>query len=423
MTFNDWIIWLRSLPWAFKWFPLLVILRPVIDNLYFLKDVSPWLSPPYIVGVLTPAACIYALVSYKMPKFKPVDKAFLYWSILVLFSSLMLIFYDPFSLLSIEFVLKLSMPVYIYFFLRVFITDLRDLHGILQSFLYAGIFVALLLVYEVFVNPIRIEESRGMARIQGNFGDVVSYGMFITFALITASYFFFARQHILSKSRRLTLLIPVVLIALLGLFNIHHTASYTVFILLVFLFVVFNLRVQNRGVVLGIIAVAGIVFLFWGSQIITEQISPLVQTDLQVYSGEQDSDRLLHGRVGRWRMMLEMFSAESMPVQFFGYPLKLDYVFQYIGTGSHNDFVRMLFGTGIVGVILYVVMLIRFWMRRVFLGTAQRYLLVACFIALLFYSISVTPTMYAPFMYFVLSVFAYAALSGNDLRKWIDHEY
>src|SRR5690554_3160524 len=414
---------MRSLPWAFKWFPFLVILRPVIDNLYFLKDVSPWLSPPYIVGVLTPVACIYGMINYKMPQFKPVDKAFLYWSILVLLSSLMLIFYDPFSLLSIEFVLKLSMPVYIYFFLRVFITDLRDLHGILQSFLYAGIFVALLLVYEVVINPIRIEESRGMARIQGNFGDVVSYGMFITFTLITASYFFLARQHILSKSRRLGLLIPVTLIAILGLSNIHHTASYTVFILLVLLFVVFNFRVQNRSLVVEIIAAAGVVILLWGSQIVSEQISPLVQTDLQVYSGEQDSDRLLHGRVGRWRLMLERFSTESIAVQFFGYPLKLDYVFQYIGTGSHNDFVRMLFGTGIVGVILYVFMLLRFWMRRLFLGTAQRYLLVACFIALLFYSISVTPTMYAPFMYFVLSVFAYTALSENELRRWIDREY
>ncbi len=423
MTFKEWTEWLNSLPWAFRWFPLLVIFRPIVDNLYFLKEVSPILSPPYIVGVLTPLLCINAFFNFKFPKFNAADKAFLYWSFTVLFGVLMLLFYDPFSLLTIEFVLKLSMPVYIYFFLRLLITDLRDLHGILQSSLYAALFVAILLVYEVFINPIRIEESRGMQRIQANFGDVVSYGMYITFSLIVASYLFLARQHIHSKKSRIILLIVVLILSVLGLANIHHTASYTVFILLVALFVLFNFKSQNRSVAISIIFIAGIVATFWGSQIISEQISPLVQTDIQVYSGQQDTDRLLHGRVGRWRMMLQMFSSETIPVQFFGYPLKLEYVFQFIGIGSHNDFVRMLFCTGIVGLFLYVFMLINFWLRRVLLGTAQRYLLITSFVALLFYSISVTPTLYAPFMYFTLSVFAYVALSGNKLIQWKNREY
>ena len=400
-----------------------MVFRPVIDNLYFLKQVSPILSPPYIVGVLTPLACILAFANYRFPKFNLADKAFLYWSFTVLFSTLMLLFYDPFSLLSIEFVLKLTMPVYIYFFLRLFITDLRDLHGVLQSFLYAGIFVGILLIYEVFINPIRIEESRGMERIQGNFGDVVSYGMFITFAVIVASYFYFARQHVVAQRGRLMVLVPVVVVALLGLVNIHHTASYTVFILLLALFLLFNFRSKNTSLAMSIIFVSGLFIAFWGPQFIDEQISPLVETDLQVYSGVQDSDRLLHGRVGRWRMMLNMFSAESVPVQFFGYPLKFDYVYQFIGIGSHNDFIRMLFCTGIVGLFLYVFMLVRFWMRRIFLGIAQRYLLVSTFVALLFYSISVTPTFYAPFMYFVLAVFAYASLPGDKLTKWKNREY
>lgn len=423
MTFREWTAWLRELPWAFRWFPLLVILRPVVDNLYFLKEVSPVLSPPYIVGVLTPVLCINAFVRYKFTKFNAADKAFLYWSIAVIFGVLMLLFYDPFSLLTLEFVLKLSMPVYLYFFLRLFIKDLHDLHGILQSFLFSAIFVAILLVYEIFVNPIRIEESRGMARIQASFGDVVSYGMYITFSLIVASYYFFARQHLLPKNRRLALVITVTLLAVLGLTNIHHTASYTIFAVLLLLFILFNFRFQNRSVAIAIIFVVGLVIIFRGSQIISEQLSPLVQTDLQVYAGEQDSDRLLHGRVGRWRMMLEMFSTESIPVQFFGYTLKFDYVFHFIGIGSHNDFVRMLFSTGIVGLFLYIFLLIRFWMRRVLLGPAQRYLLTATFIALLFYSISVTPTLYAPFMYFVMAVFAYVALSGNNLTQWKDHAY
>ena len=423
MNFKEWIQWLNALPGSFKWFPVLIILRPVIDNLYFLKNISPYLSPPYIIGVLTPILCIYTILKYKIPPLKTVDKTMIYWSVSVVVACLMLVFYDVFSLLAIEFVLKLIMPICLYFFLRIFIRDLRDLHGILQCFLYAGIFVATLLLYEVFVNPIAIQESRGMERIQASFGDVVSYGVFITFALITASYFFFSRQHIVSKMRLLAILIPVVILSLLGLFNIHHTASYMVFATIFLTFIAFNLRVKNQSVALAIIAVAGLGFMIWGPQIISDQISPLVQTDLQVYSGEQDADKLLHGRVGRWRNMLENFSAEGMHVQFFGYPLKMQYVYHYIGSGSHNDFVRVLFTTGVVGFVLYLILLYRFWSRRKLLPPAQRYLLSVSFMAFLFYSISVTPTMYAPFMYFIMTVFAYVALSANDLTKWINTEY
>lgn len=423
MSFKEWTAWISDLPWAFKWFPILIILRPIIDNLYFLKNISAYLSPPYLIGVATPLLCIYALIKYKLPKFQNADKAFLIYSILVLFSCLLLIFYDPFSLLSLEFAFKLSIPVYLYFFLRLLIIDLRDLHGILQSFLYAGIPVAFLLLFEVLVKPIAIQESRGMERIQAGFGDVVSYGMFITFALIAASYFFFARQHLISKSRRLALLIPVAVLALLGLFNIHHTASYTVFVMLFAIFILFNLKVKNRGVALAIIAIAGTILLFTGSQIIADQISPLIETDLQVYAGEQESDKLLHGRVGRWRNMLNEFSTQSVHIQFLGYPLAFTYVFHYIGSGSHNDFVRVLFTTGIVGLIVYLIVLYRFWQRRRYLASPQRYLHTVSFVALLFYSISVTPTMYAPFMYFIMAVFAYVALPQNKLTTWINRAY
>lgn len=423
MTFKQWTSWLGDLPWAFRWFPLLVLVRPVVDNLYFLKSVSPFLSPPYIVGVLTPVACVFAILRFKSPRRTPLDTAFLYWSVMVLFSALLLLFYDPLSMLTFEFMLKITMPVYLYFFLRRFITDLRDLHGILQSFLYSTLFVVLLLIYEVFINPITVQESRGFERIQASFGDVVSYGMYITFAVITATYYFFARQHRVSLNRRLKLLIPVLIFALLGLVNIYHTASYIVFAILILLFVAFNLRSENRGIAIGFVLIAGFVFTFWGSEVIENKISPLVQTDIRVYEGDQNTDRLLHGRVGRWRDMLDLFSTESVPVQFFGFPLKFDYVFQFIGIGSHNDFVRMLFNTGIVGLVLYLFMLFRAWRQRLRLGPAQRYLLTAVMLALVFYSVSVTPTLYAPFMYFSLTIFAYVALPGNKLTQWSNREY
>lgn len=423
MSFREWWSWFADLHWSLKWFPLLVALRPVVDNFYFLKDISPFLSPLYIVGVLTPVLSVTALFYFKMPAFSKTDKAFFYWSLALVLSCVLLLFYDPFSLLSIEFVLKLSLPVYLYFFLRVFITDLRDLHGILQSFLYAGIFVAIILLYEVLVNPIRIEESRGLDRIQGNFGDVVSYGMYIIFTFIVASYFFLSRQHILSLSKRLWLLIPVSILGLIGLFNIHHTATYSIFVLLIGTFLTFNLKSKNQPVAIAIVILAVLVTIYWGNQIISENIEPLLETDLAVYSGEQDTDKLLHGRVGRWRMMLQLFSAESVAVQFLGFPLTFDYVYHFVGIGSHNDFIRILFATGILGLVLYLNFITKIFSRASGLGVAQRYLVYAILFALILYSVSVTPTFYAPFMYFALTVFAFLALDEKEMIRWKDHEY
>lgn len=400
-----------------RWFPVLIVLRPIIDNLYFLKEVSPLLSPPYLVGAITPLLCIAALARFRFPKAGNIDKAFIPWAVMILINCGFLLFYDPFSLLTFEFVLKLALPVYLFFFLRVFITSKEDLDGILTSFLYSGIFVALLLLFEIFVRPISVQESRGLERIQGSFGDVVSYGMYIIFTLIVATYFYFVNRRSVSPGRRTALVVVVAVLGALGLVNIHHTATYTVFFLVVVLFVYHNFRRGSPIIAFSIIVVLGVAIDFAGSEIIDEKITPLVQTDLRVYAGEVDSDRLLHGRVGRWRMMLDRFSAEPVSVQFLGYPLKFEYVYQYIGIGSHNDFVRILFATGIAGLIAYLVFLAAVFRKLRNLGPPQRYLLLAGFMALLLYGISVTPTMYAPFMYFILSAFAFVALPSERLRE------
>ena len=123
-TLETWKEWLGELPWLLKWFPLLIVLRPIVDSLYFLKEVSPLLSPPYLVGVLTPILAIAALAKFHYPNFGRVDKAFAFWSVLVLLNCFFILLYDPLSILSLEFLLKLSLPVYLFFFISFSIVGL-----------------------------------------------------------------------------------------------------------------------------------------------------------------------------------------------------------------------------------------------------------------------------------------------------------
>jgi O-antigen ligase len=110
-------------------------------------------------------------------------------------------------------------------------------------------------------------------------------------------------------------------------------------------------------------------------------------------------------------------------VQFIGYPTTLRYVYPYIGIGSHNDFLRVLFATGVLGLLFYLVFLWRIFNRLFLLPAPQQFLLLGTLIAIVFYSISVTPTFYAPFMYFALSIFAYSALPENKRLLWSDRPY
>ncbi|MBL4593556.1 MAG: hypothetical protein JKX68_07055 [Flavobacteriales bacterium] len=409
MKYKDWKIWLKSKPWILKWFIILVLLRPIIDNLYFLKNISPFLSPLYLVGVLTPILVVIALTKRAKPVKSKLDKYFKIWSVFILIGTLFIILFDPLSMDSFEYLLKLTIPIYLYFFARLFIQNKKDLDGILTTFLYSGIFVAAVLLFEVAFGAIKEVESRGMERIQGSFGDVVSYGIYLAFCFLIATYFYFSRKGELPKNKRIRLVLIVGGLCLLTLINIHHVASYTIFIGVLLLFMVFNFR-ANKGAAFILSLLFFLVFYLFGQPLIEDKITPLLQTDISVYEGDKGSEKLLHGRVGRWTRMLETFTNENVFAQFFGYPTTFNYAYHFVGVGSHNDYIRILFLSGYFGLFYYLVLLIMFFKRAKKLVNSTKFLAFGTLGILMLFSISIVPTYYPPFMYVVMSVFAFVAL-------------
>lgn len=414
MSYREWKQWYYSLPWLLRWFVLLILLRPVIDNFYYLKNISPFLSPLFIVGVLTPILSITAIFKWKTRFDSIIDFYFKLWTILVFISIAFLFIFDPLSMLFYEYFLRLSMPVYIYFFARLFIRSKQDLNGVLQTFLYSSLFVFVVFLYEIIVNPIRVVESRGLARIQGHYGDVLNYSIYLTLCFLISCYFYFSNNTMTQVKKMRNVLIVGVL-AIMMLLNIHHSASYIVFGALVLLFISFNFR-ENSSTTLFIVMVIVSVFYLFGQEVIEQKINPLFQTDIAVYRGEKENDRLLHGRVGRWKMMWDEFSDSPIVAQFFGIPLKLDYPYYYISTNAHNDFFRIMMFTGFIGVGVYVLILINLYFRVRYLYRPQRFLALAGLLLLILYSITTTPTMYPSVLYIVYSVFAYISLPVNVIK-------
>jgi hypothetical protein len=238
---------------------------------------------------------------------------------------------------------------------------------------------------------------------------VVSYGIYLSFCFLIVTYFYFSRKGELPKIKRIRTVIIVGILCVLTLLNIHHVASYTIFLGILLLFLVFNFR-ANKGAAFVLSFLLFIIFYLFAQPIIEEKITPLLETDIEVYEGEQDSGRLMHGRMGRWTAMMETFTNENIFAQCFGYPTTLKYSYHYVGVGSHNDFVRILFLSGYFGLFYYLVVLVIFYNRAKKLFIATKYLAFGTLGILMLYSISIVPTYYPPFMYVVMSVFAYVAL-------------
>lgn len=414
MRFKDWKIWLRSLPWSLRWFVILVLVRPIVDNFYFLKNISPLLSPLYLVGVLTPVLCIYAVVSYKKKDRSVLDYVFGFWSVLMLISILFLFLYNPLSVVFLEYLLKLSLPIYLFYFLRLLIRSSRDLDGVLQTFLYSCVFVVVVFVYELAVKPIRVIMSRDLERIQGNYGDVMNYSMYLTMGFLVICYFYFSKVRIQNNFQRTRNVLIVAGICILGLLKINHTATYAVFLCLVALFILFNFKTNKTAGFVIIIIIAALAY-FFGQMALEKTVAPLVKTDIAVYKGEKATDRLLHGRVGRWRMMLEQFSEFPVSAQFFGMPLTLQPSYAEVSSGSHNEFVRVLFFTGYLGLITFLSSIVIFFRRLKFTSAKKHFLGLGTISILLLYSVSTCPLLYPPMMYLILAVFCYLALPDSIL--------
>jgi hypothetical protein len=412
MTFKEWKKWMRSLPWLLKWFVVLILFRPVIDNFYYLKEVSPFLSPLNIVGILTPVLCIAAIIKWRNSSNTPIDFYFKIWTALAFFSIIFLFIYDPVSLLFYEYLIRLTLPIYIFFFVRLLIRSKEDLHGVLQTFIYSAIFVLAIFLYEIVINPVRVVESRGLSRIQGYYGDVLNYSIYLTQSFLIICYFYFTQNKTVSSVKRIRKVIIVSFVCILMLFNIHHSASYFVFTFLFVLFLSFNFRENtNNSIFITMVLIA--TFYFFGQDIIEEKISPLFQTDIAVYEGEKENDRLLHGRVGRWKMMWEDFSNAPIAAQFFGIPLKLDYPYYHISSNAHNDFFRILLFTGFTGLTVYLLILFNLYKRMRLLNRPQKFLMMGGMIILILYSVSTTPTLYPSVLYVIYSIFAFVSLPVN----------
>lgn len=412
MRFQTWRAWVGGLPWSLRWFVILVLIRPFLDVMYFLKEISPLLSPLNIVGVLTPLLVVASYFSLRFPRVQPsfLDKIMGAWGVIVALNTIAVLTATP-GFGGVEIAIKITTPVILYFFVRHLIRSKTDLVGLLTTFLYASLFPAGMILYEQFRGPLSaVSITRGIPRLEGLYADVMSYAIYLVGALAIVMYFYLDpenEQFRRARGRKLAVVLGLVLLALM---NMQHAASWGVSAALVVLLMAHSMGRRHWPQILLLALVSLGVVYAWGGEI-GSRIVELYQVDLLVVQGDIESGRMLHGRVSRWNRYLAEWDALPVGGKLLGVPLaETGRLSRMLLTGLHSDYLRILFTSGLIGLGTYLLFHLGALWKSMRLPRPERFVVRAVIVVMLLYSITTTVTIYFPLMYLCLSVLAYAAL-------------
>lgn len=400
-----------SLPWSRRWFVWLVLVRPLIDMSYFMKDVSPLLSPLYIVAILTPLAVVASVWSRSFPKrMRSVPDALMAgWALLVVFNALAGLAFGV-TIQSIEMLLRLTLPIFLYYYLRGFVQSKHDLIGLLSTFLFSTVVVFGQLLYEQLVSPIRnVVETRGFERVEGLFADVNSYAFYMAGALLVSAFFFLDDEGRVSLRRRALKFTAVAILSLVALINMHHAASWAVFAAVIVLLVLHSAGRGRASALLVLTALAVPGYLVLGDEI-AERVNSMYERELAVLEGERELQFAFHGRMSRWQRHIDEWDQMPLVAKAFGIALHTEPTPGKVGGGIHNDYLRALFATGWVGLLLYLGFYVVTLLRTFGQPASDRFLVRGVTAIVLLYSVTASPMMSVPLLYFGMTVLAYGAL-------------
>lgn len=408
MRFGEWRRWMRTLPWSLRWFVILVLVRPLIDMTFALKDVSPVLSPLNLVGLLTPLLIILSYCSKGFPQVRRTAPDFAMGALtaIVVLNIAVVFFEDP-SFDGFGFGLKLVLPSMLYFYVRHLVQTKRDLLGILTTILYAACLPICMLVFERVVTPVGgLVQTRGGVRYEGLYADVLSYATFIMGAWIVGSFLILDTDARLFRSGRTWKLIALIGVWLLGLSSMHHATSWMTAGVLTAIFLFHYLSARELPILATLVVVGMLAFRTFGGDL-SQRVGGMYMTDMAVLRGEKDTRFLFHGRMGRWTRHLETWQENSPGAKALG--IVMDGAGERSGRvlGMHNDYLRILFSSGILGLCAYVLFYLQVFLGSLYLARAERCLVWSAAALVLLYSVTNIPTMFPGMMYLCLPVLAY----------------
>ena len=160
------------------------------------------------------------------------------------------------------------------------------------------------------------------------------------------------------------------------------------------------------------VSLAGVAAIgfFLGSGEMTARVKGMFDTDLRILRGEKSTRQAFHGRMQRWTHHIEGWRELTPMAKAIG--VVMDGAEQRtgrIGAGIHNDYLRILFSSGMIGLAAYLLFYVQLLIHTLLARRSERYLVWSVVAFILLYSMTTLPTMYSGLMYLCLPVLAFGS--------------
>ncbi|MBE0644936.1 MAG: hypothetical protein IH600_12710 [Bacteroidetes bacterium] len=398
---------LKDLGWSIGIWLLLLLLRPLIDASWSLKNTPIGFSPLQLVGAGLPAFFVWTLWKkrnrvHSLLKEKPEVIA---WGVLLLLAAVAAVVIEPGSA-SLGVALKFVLPPLAIVFGYLYVRDEKVFTTAAWALLTAGGVPVLFLLYELIAGPMSTSIRGGVPRFIGPYAQVSVYGIHLSMMLMGMGYL------AIRKGDRLHLVLLLATTAILGLSTafLVHVSTWAVQLGMVILILAFLLRKRawSRSAML---AGTAVLFVLAGFALRPEYTYRwVIMPDVEVLSSEAPAEQFMNSRGGIWEHHLADISRLPLHAQLLGSSLSGTNFFGATTFGAHNDLLRIFMATGVIGLLLYLFWLGRVIWRVLHMHAETRFLGLAALIVLLGYSVALTPTYIVPLVTVLLPVLG--GLSG-----------
>jgi len=405
---RDWF--LDGIEWPVAVLLVLILLRPLADVTWDWKH-TLGISPLQLIGVGLPFFLLWA-VWRKTGDFSSFwrchqvvtsgcvcHRVVTSWLFLGFAAGVAALAVDP-SKEAAGMALKFVLPGLLILFGFHYLRSELVLTRIAQAVLIAAIVPTGFILYELIFGPIGTSIRSGVIRYTGPYAQVSVYGIHFSMALMGAGYLALRRE---SAGWFYALLTLTALLAFSSAWVVHLTtwAVYMAVLSLLILFLILRRAWLKSGT---LVAVAVLLTAAGFSIRSGEEYVPIVTPDIAVLEGEAPLAHFGNSRGLIWGNILSDFADLPLHAKLLGSSFSGRNYFGAAGFGAHNDFLRILMMSGIVGLLLYLTWLgltIRAVLR---LKGELRFLGLAAVVILLGFSVGLTATYIVPLGIVVMGI-------------------
>lgn len=246
--------------------------------------------------------------------------------------------------------------------------------------------------------------SKGLQRANGFYHDMVTSRMYVLQGLLTLGYIRFSNRFTLKSWLSWTLLI----LFLFSSFTLFSKALIGIIVLGAIFLLIFTKQKISNYVIGGILFFVLIITNF---DTLLETTTTLFSSEIDYNAGESDdSSRLFSGRGSIWQEYLNQFESSTILEKSIGFGINSGH--------THNEFLRILILSGVIGLFAYIVLIVRLIskvLRNVFKGQLS-FIAVFSLAIMLIDSISVVWGLY-PFYLVVVIGFYISAIQEINIRE------